>query len=386
MTGVGTVGWDALAADVPLPEPVRLEGLVTADVVVVGAGATGLAAAEHAALRGASVRVVDAVGVGAGAAGRNGGFLLAGLADFHHDAVVRHGRRRAIDWYHRTEEEIDRIAERHPGLVRRHGSLRIADSEAELVDVRAQLEAMRRDGLLAGPYAGAEGQGLLVPRDAVINPVARCRALAAAAVGAGAVLHAPAVVTVMDSGADEVAVEVIDDQDEVQHVQARHAVVAVDGGLEHLLPELHGRVSTSRLQMLSTSPDRGVTYDRPIYRRWGFDYAQQLPTGELFVGGGRDRHEDAEFGAPAMPSGGVQDHLDAWLRQLGATAPVRHRWAAHAAFTLDSLPIAEEVRPRVNVVGAYSGHGNVLGPMLAREAVDAALDGRPFWPMRPGED
>jgi glycine/D-amino acid oxidase-like deaminating enzyme len=30
---------------------------------------------------------IDAVDVGAGAAGRNGGFLLAGDSDFYHDSV-----------------------------------------------------------------------------------------------------------------------------------------------------------------------------------------------------------------------------------------------------------------------------------------------------------
>lgn len=35
---------------------------------------------------------IDAEDVGAGAAGRNGGFLLAGLAEFYHDAVKKFGK------------------------------------------------------------------------------------------------------------------------------------------------------------------------------------------------------------------------------------------------------------------------------------------------------
>ena len=44
---------------------------------------------------GARVVGIDAGPVAAGAAGRNGGFLLAGSYHFYHDAVERLGRERA---------------------------------------------------------------------------------------------------------------------------------------------------------------------------------------------------------------------------------------------------------------------------------------------------
>ena len=62
-------GWSGLPA---------LERSVTADVCVVGLGGSGLAAVESAIERGQRVVGVDAGRVGAGAAGRNGGFLLGG--------------------------------------------------------------------------------------------------------------------------------------------------------------------------------------------------------------------------------------------------------------------------------------------------------------------
>lgn len=42
---------------------------------------------------------IDAKDVGAGAAGRNGGFLMAGLSDFYHDAVKKFGREFALSTY-----------------------------------------------------------------------------------------------------------------------------------------------------------------------------------------------------------------------------------------------------------------------------------------------
>lgn len=67
--------------DVPRPRFERLTGAVTADLVVVGAGYTGLWTALHAAERrpGTRVVVVESNRVGWAASGRNGGFVDASL-------------------------------------------------------------------------------------------------------------------------------------------------------------------------------------------------------------------------------------------------------------------------------------------------------------------
>ena len=396
-------GWDDHVTDrIAVVDPADVPDRV--DVLVVGMGASGLAAAGHAARRGASVLAVDAVGIAAGAAGRNGGFLLAGLADFHHDAVARHGRDVALDWFRRTADEIDRLADAHPDLVRRTGSLRIAATGDENVDIEAQLAAMHADGLDVEPYDGPEGRGLLVPGDAAVNPVARCHLLARDATSAGAHLAAPHRVPPADlrvernpAGVPPADLRVERDPARVRPADVRGerspgrvrladvrvergVVVAVDGGLGAVVPEVAGRVRTARLQMLATAPDVGVALPRPVYRRYGYDYVQQLPSGEVLLGGGRDVDVDA-WTADAAPSAEVQEHLDRLLADLGVTADVTHRWAAHAGFTDTGLPIAEEVRPGVFAVGGYCGHGNVLGPLLACDAVDAALDGTTFAPF-----
>src|SRR5690606_6544952 len=83
-----------------------LVGEASADVCVVGLGGTGLSAVRTARARGLSVVGLDAAGVASGAAGRNGGFLLAGLAAFHHDAAADLGAERATALYRLTLEEL----------------------------------------------------------------------------------------------------------------------------------------------------------------------------------------------------------------------------------------------------------------------------------------
>ena len=64
----------------PAPDLPELEGDVRADVVIVGAGYTGLSAALELAQRGYDVVVLEAHRVGWGASGRNGGQVCTGFS------------------------------------------------------------------------------------------------------------------------------------------------------------------------------------------------------------------------------------------------------------------------------------------------------------------
>lgn len=344
-------GWPGLSA---------LTEDVATDVCVVGLGGSGLTCAGELARAGVDVVGIDAWQVGAGAAGRNGGFLLAGAYDFYHEAVRRHGRERALALYRATLEEIARITAETPEAVRITGSLRIAASSEEDADCRTQLEAMRRDGLPVEPYSGPEGDGLLIPTDGAFDPLLRCRILARRALDAGARLYE-------HTRAVEIAGQ------EVRWaggaIRCRRVVVAVDGGLERVLPELAGRVRTARLQMLATAPVHEVGFSRPTYFRWGLEYWQQLPDGRIALGGFRDRGGDAEWTDDVRTSTPIQKMLEQLLRdRLLVSAPIIHRWAASAAFTTDGLPVVEEVRPDVWAIGGYSGTGNVIGAICGRAA------------------
>jgi glycine/D-amino acid oxidase-like deaminating enzyme len=157
-------------------------------------------------------------------------------------------------------------------------------------------------------------------------------------------------------------------------------IVAVDGRLECLLPELQPRVRTARLQMLSTAPARDVSLTHPVYWRHGYDYWCQLPGGEIALGGFRDRGGEAEWSTDATPGGIVQDLLEQFLRtHLKTAAPILHRWAACVAYTADRVPIVEEVRERVFAVGAYSGTGNITSRLGGRAAAQLALGESPEW-------
>ena len=356
------------AEGAPPLELAPLRGDARADVCVVGLGGSGLSCVRELLRLGASVVALDAGPVGGGAAGRNGGFLLAGIAAFHHDAATAHGRERATRAWRLTLAELERISAETPEAVRRTGSLRIAIDDAELADCEAQREAMRVDGLPVERYEGPEGRGLLFPHDASFQPLLRCRILARDAIGAGARLFERSKATKIAPG------EVLTARG---RVRADRVIVAIDGGLERALPELAGRVRTVRLQMLGTAPAPDVRYPRPVYSRYGLDYWQQLPDGCIALGGFRDVGGEEEWTHDARPTKRVQEALERCLRERVKTrAPITHRWAAPVSYSRDGMPVIEEVRPGVWATGAYSGTGNVVGALCGRAVAQLATTGR----------
>ena len=85
----------------PLPE--------SADVVIVGAGFTGLSAALSLAKRGAKVVVLEAETIGWGASSRNGGMVLTGLKLGVNQLIAKFGRELARRMYAASLETIDTV-------------------------------------------------------------------------------------------------------------------------------------------------------------------------------------------------------------------------------------------------------------------------------------
>jgi gamma-glutamylputrescine oxidase len=345
----------------PLPP---LETDVSADVCVIGLGGSGLAAIVELLENGADVIGIDAKDVGAGAAGRNGGFVLAGLKEFYHDVVQQIGRNRAAPMYAATLEEILRLRQLTPNAIFHTGSLRIAMSPDEFEDCALQLAALQQGGFPVLEYQGNEGMGLLFPEDCAMNPLARVRDLARLVQQKGARLYGACPALEVESGVVHTARFTI---------RAKKIIVAVDGKLEQIFSELQARVRTARLQMLGTAPLE-PRFVRPVYARFGYEYWQQLPNGCVVLGGFRDQFELEEWTLQDAPSDNVQTRLEQFLRQnLAIDALITHRWAASVSYSSDLLPILTQVRPNVWALGGYSGTGNVVGSIFGRMAAQLAL-------------
>ena len=361
--------WDI---NVERPEFPQLTANIQADLVVVGLGGSGLTALLHAAQRGLNVIGIDADRIAAGAAGRNGGLLLAGIADFHHNVRKDFGVERATALYQHTLDEMDRIEATTPEAVSRIGALRIGELQKgedpeELSDTHAHRDALIADGFPVEDYEGEQGVGILIPSDGTFHPAKRAVLLAKLATSAGAQIftHSPAIK--IESGLVTTG---------QGSIRAKHIVVAVDGNLGKALPEIADEVQPTRLQMISTAPETSRNLKYAVYVRQGWDYWQQLPDGRVAIGGGRDLALEQEATDVVEPTQVMRNYLEAKLKEIGVTAPVEHHWAAIVSYTDSGLPIVKEVQPGVWAVGAYCGTGNVVGALLARGVVDQCIDGQ----------
>ena len=361
---IGGVIWDV---NVTRPEFPQVSGDLECDLCVVGLGANGLTAVLAAAQRGLNVIGIDADRIAAGAGGRNGGLLLAGIADFHHNARKLVGNEKAASMYRHTLAEMDLIESTTPSAVKRGGALRLAHDDVELKDCQEHFAALTEDSFPVEWYEGPQGVGLKITSDGVFHPLKRVVELANLAVKAGARIftHSPAIE--INSG------EVITASGKIK---AKNILVAADGNLHRIFPELKDKVQPVRLQMIGTAPTQEIKFEYAVYVRDGWDYWQQLPDGRIAIGGGRDLSMETEFTDINEPTEFMRKYLSDRLANLNVNAQVEYHWSAIVGYTHNDLPIAQEVKPNVYAMGGYCGTGNVVGSLLGRAIVEKIATGQ----------
>ena len=342
----------------------RLDGDVTADVAVVGAGIAGVATAYFLAAGGASVVVLEARGVAEAASGRNAGFLLAGVAENFVAASRRYGERRALRIWRftqRTQALVRSLVDEH-GIdcaLRWNGSDQIAGDDEEWREIEASARPLASEGVRVSVDRTARSATFV--DDGELHPVRWVRGLAAAAVKKGARIHESTRVDAVGAGEARTATGV---------VHASAIVVCTNAYTAHLTPS---RVRPVRGQMLATAPAAPV-FARPAYANRGYRYWRQTVDGRVLVGGWRDTAVDEEVGEEERTTEVVQRQLEAFLREHHVTAAVTHRWAGTMGFSHDALPYIGRVAKGMFVCGGFTGHGMAFGPASA-ELVAALVRG-----------
>ena len=379
------VGWDVDPAVRTAASHPELRADLTADVCVVGLGGSGLAAIGTALERGLSVVGLDAGVIAAGAAGRNGGILAGGPAIGAAEGIRRWGATATAELYRQTSAETDHLAAiLGTGVIRGTGVLRLVEARWDVDDrtdaergreadeAAAERRALERLGVAVQDYDGPLGTGWVTPGDAAMSPPRRALGLAGhyAARYRGMLRmfeHSP--VLGIDGGTVHTPAGT---------VSAGLVLVATDGSMAALLPDLAGRVRPVRLQMLATALLPTSVLPRPVSLRLGYDYAQQDGSGRLLIGGGRDQDPEGEETSSTEPTAVVQQWIEGMAARLAdGPVSVTHRWAATAGYTPGGVPLVVRAGDRIVACGGFNGHGNLIGPIAARAALALGLDGAP---------
>ena len=370
----------------PLERRPALEGVVNADVAIVGAGFTGMSTAYEMSRRfpDLGIVVLEARTVGNGASGRNGGMMLNWVngIDSHDEALTKRiwaTTQQGMDWITETIRTEDLRVR-----LRREGCLETFTSQERAEEAHRKAERLQAWNIpvrfLQGPelahYVRADGVvgALLDPTAGQLHGLELVRELARVVTDRGVQVYEHSPVERIEEGTTHRV------HTPRGHVRAKILVLAVNGYAPRLgyfgreLFPLHSHcVATEPL-----SPERQADIG------WGnvagvvddldrISYGSMTGDGRLLFGGGSNAsyayrygnattHPDSDRGYTA-----VRDTMLRYFPKLRDVA-IAQQWSGVLGITLNRRPTMGR---RHNVLWAlgYSGHGvtlaNLAGTVLA---------------------
>ena len=384
--------WGATAE--PAPPIDVLDGDTTTDVLIIGAGYTGLSTALHLAQRNIPSLVIDAHHPGFGASGRNGGQVLPGFKTYPDHLVATYGKTRGIamaEFGAGIADELFALIESHAIVcaARQSGWIHAGHHVGKLSEQRwkhdqwaargadvAWLEQGEISQLLGtSAYAG----GWLDRRAGVVQPLSYARGLARAAQQLGARICSQTPATSLKPVADGWQITT-----PCGVIRAAQVVIATNGYTGNLLPKLAGTVVSVESAQIATqvlSDDQLCTIMPTIGcvsdTRRSLLYFRLSPDGR-FVMGGR--------GGIALPtSTGNYDRLKREALALYpslANVEWTNQWAGKLAVTLDHMPHLHEPAPGLIASLGCNGRGvaysTAIGRVIAMRLAGCDLEAVPM--------
>ena len=358
----------------PGPSYPALSGNEEFDVVVVGAGITGLTTAYFLKQSGARVAVIDRHRVASGTTGKTTAKVSALHSLTYAQLTAKHGEDKARRYAEANQDAVERIA----ALVEELGSdcqferasaYTYTNSDDQVSQIEAEVEAATRLGL---PASYTEDTDLPFPVRAAVrldgqahfHPGRYCQALAAAmATGGSRVFEATDGLDVAEDGDGAVVRTPHGDLSAGQVVMATLLpFVDIGGFFAKAEPTrsyaLAARVRGSVPRGMYLSVDSPTRSIRPV------------------------RYEDADglvLGGPSHPSG-QEDHtlrhyedLERWAQQTFDVESVDYRWSAQDYSTVHTLPyVGRSPRmARTYVATGFRKWGITNGTAAARIIADA---------------
>jgi glycine/D-amino acid oxidase-like deaminating enzyme len=371
----------------------------TADVVVVGAGYTGLSAAIRLARAGRSVQVFDREHPGEGASTRNGGITSGNLRPGLTELSKRFGTQRALAMFAEAKaarEDLYRFIEEEKiacdfVLTGRFGG---ASAPADYEGLAREAEALRRPlGVEAYEVSRADQRSVLgtdyyfggaVRLDiGGLHPAKLHRVMLDLAIAAGATVHGQTAVLGIRSEGDGYEVKTARGA-----VRTRDVIVAVNGYADASDRWLRRRLVPVRSRIIATEPLTPKLMGELMPRRMMCSETRKLhyyyrpsPDGHRILFGGRD---GTIAGDPDWPTASLRRALVDIFPVLAQTK-ITHTWFGNVAMNRDMVPRIF-TKSGIRYAAGYCGSGVVwarwAGDKAARQILgdasgSSALDFRP---------
>jgi glycine/D-amino acid oxidase-like deaminating enzyme len=383
----------------PLAPSVPVAVLPASDVVIVGAGYTGLSAAITLARAGRSVQVFDRQRPGEGASSRNGGItsgnirpsfaqLTRKFGEPNATAIMAESKLAREDLYRFiAEEKIDcdfELVGRFAGAATPSAYDGLA-REAERLQRSLGIDAYAVPRAEQQKYLGSEFyHGGSVRMDiGGLHPAKLHAGMLRLAVEAGAIVHGETAVLGIRRDGENHEVKTARGV-----VSARDVIVGTNGYTDEADPWLRRRMVPVRSRIIATAPISANLMGALMPRRMMLSDTRKLhyyyrpsPDGTRVLFGGRD---GTIAGDADWPSAALRQAMVTILPELRETE-ITHSWFGYVAMNRDMVPRIF-TREGMRYAAGYCGSGVVWArwagqkaawQVLGEEAGASALDFRP---------
>ncbi|APE31804.1 hypothetical protein BOX17_13085 [Halomonas aestuarii] len=369
------------------PEYRTLEGTADYDVVIVGAGFTGLSTALALAEKGSRVAVIDSHEPGWGASGRNGGQIIPGLKwdpDQLVEKLGEHQGRKVFEFAKSSSNKAIDIIKRHELDCDLHdqGWLQAVHNVSAHESALKRAEQWREHGIDVKELSEAEAarsigsdyykSAFLYPNAGTIQPLSFARELARTIIEKGGHVYenAPAKDISKRQGRWQVTTD-------TGILKADKVVVATNGYSDDLIPDLRKSIVDLTSFIVATKP-LSAEAQRTIFpgrqgcsdTRRVLTYMRMDDEGRLLLGG-RGSYADPDSAASFRD---VEHKLDRIFPQLKGTE-WESRWFGRFAVTPDFLPHLHEPQPGLMCMLGYSGRGVAMGTAIGQPLAQYLIDG-----------
>ncbi|MFX1674372.1 FAD-dependent oxidoreductase [Paraburkholderia sp. A2WS-5] len=367
----------------PADDDPVLEGMIDADVCVIGAGFAGLSVALECRARGLSVAVLDAHRPGWGASGRNGGQTLVGFAKDEvlekqlGDMGIRAAWALSIEGVALVRERIARHGidcDFTPGYVT------VATKPKRVPHLRAWMDAARTrwgydklewldtDATRARVNSHSYLAGVHDPFSGHLHPLKYCLGLADAARNEGARLFAHSRALDVARGARPVV------RTARGEVRCRFVVSCCNAAPGGVLPApIAARIAPIASYIIATEPlgraraqalipGRAAICDNNFF----LDYFRLSADVRLLFGG----RADSTGAAPAQLTEAMKRRMTDVFPQLEGVN-VDYAWGGFVDVTRNRAPDFGAVDPNYYYVQGFSGHGVALTGIAGRVVAQA---------------
>lgn len=359
---------------------------LSVDIAIIGGGIAGISCAywlqkEDPNLR---IAIIEKYEIGAGATGRNAGFITCGSVEHFNRLVGKHGQAEAHEIWRFSERNLELLQQeiiQEKGadfLYEQKGSFSLASTETEFNELKESTKIMRgmkinveelgEQDIIKRLGAAKFVGGIKYCDDASVHPMLLLRGIRKKLEKNVILLEQHEVHEIQSINGNKLV------RTNRSSVEASMVVMATNGYSPLLHPYFSTKVFPTRAQILCTEPVPKFM-EGPCYANFVLDYFRQLPTGEMIIGGFRQLQKDAEKGYSDETSDVIQKALEQFLKEhipAVSSAKITHRWSGIMGFSVDGQPLVGSLAedPQILFSCGFTGHGLGLAFHSAKVLTD----------------